>query len=147
MNPLLRLIFIIGALFIFSCTSKPKPSSRVAQHSVVLPGDFLDFLDEFHTDIDFQKSHIIWPLQGLPTMMDSSYVEGSYRWTQKDWVMHQEFDDLNDEFEQTYSMFSDDMVIEHILHINGSMGMERRFSRSTDSWNLIYYAGMNVIRK
>ncbi len=133
-----------------SCSTSPKVESDDSVQSVVLPDDFLYFLDDFHSDVDFQKAHIQWPLQGLPTLMNSSdttLVKDSYRWTKDNWIMHQDFDVTNEEFEQQYSMFGDDMVIEQILHINGSMGMERRFSKRDDTWNLIYYAGMNLIKK
>ncbi len=150
MNRLIILFTLSGSLFLISCSNTPKAESEVTEQSLDLPDDFLDFLDEFHSDVDFQKAHIQWPLQGLPTLMngsDTTLVEDAYRWTKEDWIMHQDFNENNDEFEQQYSMFGDDMIIEHILHINGTMGMERRFSKRDDTWNLIYYAGMNLIKK
>lgn len=147
MNRIIALIILAFSLFLFSCTSGQKSNTAEMEQSLILPDDFLDFLDEFHGDIDFQKAHIQWPLEGIPTMMDSSYVEGTYRWSEEQWIMHHDFDESNEEFEPVYTMFGDDVVIEHILHINGSMGMERRFSKQDDSWKLIYYAGMNLIRK
>ena len=35
------------------------------------------------------------------------------------------------------------MVVEYIVHKNGKFGMERRFAKFGDEWNLIYYAGLN----
>ena len=147
MNRLIAIFIITGSLFLFSCANSPKPDTTQTKRSVTLPDDFWDFLDEFHGDIEFQKAHIQWPLEGLPSMMDSSYVEETYRWSEQDWIMHHDFDETNEEFELAYTMFGDDVVIEQILHINGTMGMERRFSKQDDSWKLIYYAGMNFIRK
>ena len=141
---------IISSLTLTSCSNNPKSEVNNSHQSVVLPDSFSDFLDEFHSDEAFQKAHIQWPLQGLPTLMndgDSISVDGSFRWTEEEWVMHHEFDENNEEFEQTYTMVGDDIIIEQILHINGTMGMERRFSRQDDSWMLIYYAGMNLIRQ
>ena len=88
------LLLISGSLILFSCTSSPKSETRTDLQSDSLPNDFLDFLDEFHSDLDFQKAHIQWPLEGLPPMMDSSYVEGSFRWTADNWVMHHDFDEI-----------------------------------------------------
>lgn len=112
-----------------------------------LPDDFLDFLDQFHTDEDYQMAHIRWPLQGVPTMIEDSIDVATFRWTKDDWVMHKGFDTDNAEFEQSFKPFGDDMIIEQIIHINGKTGMERRFARSEDGWNLIYYAAMNFLKQ
>jgi len=144
------------SLFIFlvvllSCNNSSKADSSGTDEipeSAELPVDFLNFLDEFHGDEEFQLAHIRFPLQGLPSMMDESSSDmGQYRWTKDDWVMHKGFDQDNEEFEQSFKLYGEDMVVEHIVHINGQTGMERRFSKSEDSWDLIYYAAMNFIKQ
>lgn len=150
MNRLIILTILLSTFFLSSCSNNPNSDTSDRVQSVVLPDDFIEFLEAFHADLDFQKSHIQWPLQGIPSMMDSrdtTLETSTFRWQQDNWVMHHDFLEDNDEFEQTYSVFSEDMIIEQILHINGSIGMERRFAKRDDSWNLIYYAGMNVIKQ
>jgi len=150
MSRVIILFLISGILISSACNNTPDTSSEAEMTSIDLPNDFVDFLDSFHSSSDFQKSHIQWPLQGLPPMMDDSDTTlnlTTFRWTPDDWVMHVGFSEDNEEYEQSYSMFGDDMIVEQILHINGSMGMERRFAKRDDTWNLIYYAGMNLIKK
>ena len=145
MNRTIIFFFLAGSILLSSCANEQKTTTAETSQSVVLPDGFLDFLDEFHSDINYQKAHIQWPLEGVPSMIDSSYVKGEFRWSQDDWVMHNDFDEDNEEFEQKFTLFGENMIIEHITHINGSIGMERRFSREEDSWKLIYYAGINFI--
>jgi len=150
MTRLIISLIFSGSLILGSCTNSPKSNPNNTHYAIDVPDDFIYFLDEFHSDTVFQKAHIQWPLQGLPTWMngnDTTIVDDSFRWTEDNWVMHRDFDQDNEEFEQKFSTVGDDIVIEQILHINGSMGMERRFSRRDDSWVLIYYAGMNLIRQ
>ena len=150
MNRLIILFLASSALFLGSCSNGSKSEASTSNQSEVLPDDFWDFLDEFHTDVEFQKAHIQWPLQGIPTLMDSrdsTLVTETYRWIADEWIMHHDFDESNEEFELNYSMVGDAIIIEQIIHINGSMGMERRFAKQEDSWMLIYYAGMNLIRQ
>ena len=59
--------------------------------------------------------------------------------------MHKGFED-NEEFEQSFTLFTEDMITEKITHISGKIEMERRFAKMDDEWRLIYYAAMNFIK-
>jgi len=149
MKLLTKLSLFISLCLLASCGNAPKTETTTSTNfeEMVLPHDFVDFLDEFHGSEEFQMNHIRFPMQGLPSMMADSVDTETFRWTVENWVIHQGFDLDNEEFEQTFKLFGDDMIVEHIIHINGQTGMERRFSRSGESWDLIYYAAMNFIKK
>lgn len=149
MKLLTKLSFIALLFAVISCNSTPKTDTdtTVEDVSVDVPYDFIQFLDEFHTDEDFQLAHIRFPLQGAPSMIVDSIDTATFRWEADNWVMHKGFDPDNEEFVQTFKMFGDNMIAEHIIHINGKTGMERRFAKSGDSYDLIYYAAMNFIKQ
>lgn len=135
---LIVLLFIIA-----SC----KPQLQEANDTNVdLPMDFQIFLEQFHSDSLYQINHINFPLQGIPTMMDSLYDASGYHWAKGDWVMHKGFD-ANEEFEQSFTLFTENMITEKITHISGKIEMERRFAKLDDEWHLIYYAAMNFIKQ
>lgn len=148
MKLLTKLSFIALLLAMISCNTTPKAETEsVPDLEVVLPDDFVDFLDEFHSDKTFQLAHIRFPLQGAPSMIVDSIDTTTFRWQADEWVMHKGFDLNNEEFVQTFKVFGDNMIAEHIIHINGQTGMERRFAKSEDSWDLIYYAAMNFLKQ
>lgn len=143
------LVFVLFSLLLLlgsSCNS--VINNQDVQSEVILPNGFEDFLAKFHADKEFQLAHIQFPLQGLPTMMKESQADlEGFTWEKENWIMHHEFDPDNGEFEQTFTLMGDDLVLEKILHLNGNLGLERRYVRSDDSWTMIYYAGMNFIRQ
>lgn len=149
MKLLTNLILITFLFAVTSCGSNPNAQSDETTPAVevVLPDDFVDFLDEFHTNEEFQLAHIRFPLQGAPSMIVDSIDVANFRWTSDEWVMHKGFDPENEEFVQSFKLFGDNMISEHIIHINGQTGMERRFAKSDDGWDLIYYAAMNFLRQ
>lgn len=139
----LTLILLLAVLAIGCKNDKQKEAKDI---TVDLPLDFEDFWDRFHQDSLYQIEHINFPLQGIPTMMDSVYDATGYLWKKEEWVMHKNFES-NEEFDQSFALFTEDMITERITHINGRMGMERRFAKIDDEWQLIYYAAMNFIEQ
>ncbi len=124
-------------------TQKEVPS---AQPNDQLPTDFLTFYEQFHTDSAFQLNHIVFPLEGLPANVDSLTVANrSFRWQRDNWVLHRSFDELEEGFNKTYNMVSDEMIIEDITHQSGQYGMQRRFAKYEEGWFMIYYAAMNEL--
>ncbi|MBT8219238.1 MAG: DUF4348 domain-containing protein [Bacteroidia bacterium] len=129
-----------------SCQLKSR-NEAPEQSQTLIPEDFLDFYVKFHEDSLFQLNHIRFPLQGAPSMMDTLIDLNAFRWTKQDWIIHQPFDESNEEFERSLEVLTEDMIVEKITHINRSVGMERRFAKSEDGWHLIYYIGMNFLNE
>ena len=110
-------------------------------------GSFETFYKRFHEDTSFQKSRITFPLEGIPAFADSSQMfDGTFRWQEKDWVFHRMTDSLQQNFDREFISLGDELIIEHLTHKSAQIGMERRFAKLGDGWNLIYYAGMNYIK-
>lgn len=109
-----------------------------------LPKDFLVFYDRFHSDSVYQLSHILFPLEGLPPDTDSLTANnGTFRWQKETWVLHKHFDSMEGNYTQQFIPFGANMVVEQIRHAQASYGMQRRFAKFDDEWQLIYYGAMN----
>ena len=110
-----------------------------------LPGDFVYFFDRFGADSNYQKSHIIFPLEGLPNSTGDKLANSSERffWQKEGWQLHRAFTDPSQQFEQWFEMIGD-RVIEHWVWTKGTnLFLQRRFGKLNDGeWYLIYYAGM-----
>ena len=116
------------------------------QEDESMPPDFLAFYQRFHSDSVYQMEHIVFPLQGLPSMADDATLSANnYRWQKEDWVLHQPFENAEGEFSRRFTKINDEMVIENIELVGGGYGMQRRWSKSGEDWYLIYYAGMNQL--
>ena len=123
-----------------------QPEEVVEEYSAdeSMPEGFLAFYQRFHEDSLFQLEHIVFPLQGIPAEADSmTIVEGSFRWQKENWVMHHPIEDAGTQFSRSMKKVGDEIVIENITVAKGQYGMQRRFSKMSDEWYLIYYAGMN----
>lgn len=132
---LLFTVLIVGLL---ACGTRDKSQDD---------GSFEEFYKRFHEDTAFQKSHVTFPLEGIPAFADSSQMyNGTFRWQEDTWVFHRMTDSLQQNFDREFISLGDDLIIEHLTHKSGKIGMERRFARLGDGWNLIYYAGMNYIK-
>ena len=109
-----------------------------------IPKDFLVFYDRFHTDPVYQLSHILFPLEGLPPDTDSlTASSGTFRWQKDSWILHKHFDSMEGNYTQQFIPFGENMVVEQIRHAQAAYGMQRRFARIGDEWQLIYYGAMN----
>lgn len=113
-----------------------------------MPEGFTEFYQRFHADSLFQIEHIVFPLQGLPDDADSlTIVTDNFRWQMEDWRMQRPFDFEMSDFRREILPVNENMVVEKIVHTSGEMGMVRRFAKVAGEWHLIYYAGMNRLRK
>jgi len=145
----IQMKFIILLLFsgtvLLSC-GQDKASAPAAGGNQLadLPEDFKTFYQKFHSDSIYQIEHIVFPLEGLPDKADSlTIASGNFRWQKENWRMQRAVDfDLSD-FTRKLVPVNEVMVVEYIVHKNGKFGMERRFAKFGDEWNLIYYAGLN----
>jgi hypothetical protein len=131
---------------IFSCVQSPQEDDP-ASIEQSLPGDFMDFIEKFQTDSSYQMDHITFPLMGLPSGSDSTNSLRDFRWHRDDWVLHRAFEDPNNAYMHDYIMVDDQFIIERIRLKAAPFGMERRFARLGEEWNLIYYAAMNQMKK
>ena len=74
---ILQLIIMFGLISFMAC-KKEKPVMP-SPEGTSLPDDFQTFYDKFHTDSVFQMSHIIFPLQGQPSLTDTSaYIPDNF---------------------------------------------------------------------
>ncbi len=124
-------ILLLSSLLFFACKNTPGATSQSSDVSVVsedVPQDFLGFYMQFHSDTIFQKEHIIFPL--------SQQADGS-PWLREGWTIHKAFTN-QDGFKQVFTSVKG-LVFETIKDDKGLYTIERRFSKSADSYNLIYY--------
>ncbi len=121
--------------------SKPtNPSASETEFS-----GFLSFYEQFHQDSLFQIEHILFPLAGMPSMLDDEAVSADFKWQREDWKMQRPLDP-DGEFTQKFNPVDSALIIEYILHRTGKYGMERRFAKLGEDWKLIYYTDLNSIR-
>ncbi len=142
------LVFTLLAISFFSLLSCNNSKKDVAssENAPPLPPDFMTFYQSFHVDSSFQMQHIVFPLQGYPDYADSlTLAEGSYRWLPENWTMQRSIDFEMSEFKRHFETVNEQMVVERIVHQNGTFGMVRRFAKVAGEWHLIYYAGMNKL--
>ncbi len=139
------ILLILSGSFLWSCGQESSgPPDAGATRQVELPDDFKAFYQKFHSDSIYQMEHIVFPLEGLPDKADSTTLaSGNFKWNREDWRMQRAVDfDLSD-YTRKIVPVNEVMVVEYIVHKNGQFGMERRFAKFGDEWNLIYYAGLN----
>lgn len=135
-------------LMFASCQQQKTEGAVMAptiEEEPVIPADFRAFYDKFHTDTNYQKEHITFPLSGLPANADTlSYND--FRWNAENWKWHRNIDPSLTGYDREWQMVTDEMVIETIIQQTSRIGMERRFAKMDNGWMLIYYAGMNPMR-
>lgn len=132
----LLLFLIIG----FSCNDEEQITETSAD-------DFDTFYERFHADSNFQKEHILFPLQGIPSNPDSMMLaDRSFRWTKEDWIVQNKIDPSSG-FSSTIFPVDSALVIENIMHKTGQYAMERRFAKQSGEWMLIYYAGLSRVQQ
>jgi hypothetical protein len=131
-----RFIFLILFIVFQACKSDTSqvdpPEASLFKEEI--PQDFLGFYDRFHSNIDYQMNHIIFPLQ---EKSDSTL------WQKDEWLMHKPFDTQDGEFSRSYTHLNG-IVVEVIQDQNGLFKVERRFSKSRDGYDLIYYKITNA---
>ncbi len=134
------IVLALGTIAFAAMTCKRKPAADLST--------FQGFYERFHSDSLYQMEHILFPLEGLPSVMDTTLANvPDFRWTESNWRMHRAFDFEGSEYEQTLATFGEDVVVEKIMHQTGAFGMLRRFARMDGEWYLIYFADMNPVKK
>ena len=131
--------FLVAMLTIIGCKKKE------ANIDQALPVGFESFYTKFHEDSIFQIDHIRFPLEGIPSI-SSQEVIPDFHWDIKDWTMHRPFTDFSD-YTREFTVIDSTIVIERIQLKNKEYGMERRFAKTGNEWQLIYYAAMNKLVK
>lgn len=137
-------LFALSIAVIFVLTFQSCKKKSISDGSE-LPVGFSEFYDKFHEDSLYQVAHIRFPLEGLPTVGDNS-VALDYRWEAEDWVMHKPFT-ADEEYNRELNVVDSTIVIETIRLKTNEYGMERRFAKFGNDWQLIYYAAMNKLIK
>ena len=132
---------VMGLSF-FSCGT-PQQKQQVPDDPFV---EFMQFYRQFLEDSTFQMERILFPLEGVPTNVDSTTLAGGkFRWQKEDWELHRPFNVEGSDYEQQFMPFDEDLIIETIVHKSGNYASERRFAKIEDKWYLIYYAGLNQV--
>ena len=121
------------------CKDKSSVDDSMDVVTVEIPEDFLTFYNQFHTDTLFQVEHINFPLAGLPSLDPQEDISGTTFWWERDgWKYHRPFNDMDGTYSRTFTNFQD-IITETIKDQSGQFTMVRRFTRSGDSWRLIFY--------
>ncbi len=133
---------IVFALFVLfglsNCTERRNQNEDPLGN---LPADFSSFYQQFHTDTAFQLTHIVFPLKGLrgDNVLDSNGI--ALPWVKETWKLHKRIENMRD-YQQTFDVLSDDLIVETIEERDAPIAMQRRFARMSDGWHLIFYAEM-----
>ena len=128
----MKKILFITLLFV-ACKNDTAVEST--PQIVEIPEEFVSFYEKFHTDSLFQLEHIIFPL---------SMKSDSTKWQKDEWTHHKAFDSQDGAYTREFDNFNG-IIIETIREKNNSFKIERRFSKSSDSYNLIYYVIENQL--
>lgn len=132
-------------LFATACSNPQQEAVRSGEAG--LPDDFLAFYERFHRDSAFQMERIVWPLEGIPDNAGSRLSDTDFRWQPSTWKMMRPIEASGDRFDREFLPVSEDIIIEKITHRSGDYGLIRRFAVVGEEWHLIYYAGVNPLRK
>lgn len=128
----------------FACNVNPKVLSK--EESSALSADFIEFYEKFHNDSLYQIRHCLFPMEGLPDQADSTVNVKEFRWTEKTWKMHHALSDSTG-LVKSFSKLGENMITERMLDEKQGLGMERRFAKMGNEWNLIYYVGLNQYKR
>lgn len=108
---------------------------------------FSAFYERFHSDSLYQMEHILFPIDGIPSGMDTALASiPNFRWTEEIWQIHRPFNFEGSDYERKLSAFGNDVLEEQIVHETGAFAMVRRFARMDGEWYLIYFADMNPVK-
>lgn len=146
----LFLLLLVGVAMV-AC--RPKSGSEPAAEAISmtlpseLPADFAVFYQKFHQDSLYQMAHIVWPLQGQTSVqVDSAHSEKRpMQWQKETWHMHHAVDFSDGDFIQEWTPMSETLLIERIRTKGANYALERRFAKSGNEWELIYYADMQEL--
>lgn len=135
---------LMTSLLLTACNDKNRDQQVLTSTPAYESEDFQSFYEKFGTDTAYQMAHIVFPLEGMPALRDSTdVIPVDFRWERDQWVTHKPYDDMNGTFAREFIDFKG-IVIEKISDASGRYTMERRFSKMSDGWQLIYYRAMGV---
>lgn len=126
------LALVLLATLISCKENGPKESMDAEANDVLnveIPEDFVEFYNKFHSDSTFQINHIIFPL--------AKKSDGS-KWQKKTWKIHKAFNDQNGAYQRSFDNFNG-IIFETIVEKTGAYKIVKRYSKTNDSYNLIYY--------
>ena len=134
--------FIAFIFLLIACSSdkeKVKQEDEIQPIKSELPDGFSDFYEQFHSDSSFQLSHVIFPLKGVNTMIDTmSQTSIDVEYFPENWKLHIPF--VQDAgYNRSFTVLGD-LVIENINDNMGLLNIERRWGIIDKDWNLIYYS-------
>ena len=144
-----KLFFFALLMLAILSSCKKKATPETATDMAKMSEDFRSFYEKFHSDSAFQHNHIRFPLQGLPSDVDSATLaDKDFYYTADIWKNHQPVDFSKGEFTQSVEALGDRMIVERIYKSDNSYAIERRFARLSDNeWYLIYYIAPNKFSK
>ncbi len=146
----MKISYSIALIFlIFTACNKNKSQDKNLDGIFFdqdVPADFLEFYLRFHQDSVYQIEHIDFPLAGIPNLaydMPQDSIN-KFSWQAEDWKLHKAFN-YSDDYAREYIKYSDELIGEIIYEKENGYGIERRFSKTSNGWRLIYYIGMNKV--
>jgi hypothetical protein len=135
----------VSVLLLLSCqnNSNQLPVSDQVLTNGAIPEDFHSFYEKFHSDSQFQLTHISWPLSGKTGIQkDSNSTDTVDKiWEKENWRMHKldAFDPKD--YKREWEAVGDILVMERITARAVPFGIERRFAKRPDKeWELIFYS-------
>lgn len=145
MRTVLLIAFSVGSILLFCCQNNNNQlnvSDQVLTNGTI-PEDFTAFYQKFHSDSQFQMTHISWPLSGKTGVQKDSTTTSTVDkiWEQQGWKMHK-LDAFNPkDYKREWEAVGDIMVMERITARAVPFGIERRFAKRADQeWELIFYS-------
>jgi len=131
-----QIFFLLLVIFLSACRQSSHQEHTHTHEEIIsqeVPQAFLKFYMKFLSDTTYQKSHIVFPLK--------SKADGT-PWLAEEWECHRPFDD-NGEFQQQFVNMNG-LILETISDPKGMYKMERRYMKSNDGYDLIYFTVMNA---
>ena len=136
-NGVLFLIMIV--FFIFGGCKDSQGDVLQKEEIRELPASFVTYYTNFHSDSTYQMNHIIFPLKGRVSIIDSNGVNSVEKiYEEESWQLHKPFYD-SASYNQTFQMLGDQIVTETIVDKMGLLEIERRWGMMDSSWYLISY--------
>lgn len=137
-------ILVIG-INIFRDGNSNASSDKIATQETIqveLPSDFVIFYERFHTDSVYQMKHIVFPLEGLPAMIDSTFDINNFKWSVANWNLHKTYNNYDGTYIREFDNFNG-LITQRIYDTGHRFEMRTRYSKLGEEWYLIYYAAMN----
>lgn len=138
-------LFLILAIGSFSACRNTSATGESAAVGLTGIESFDAFYEKFHQDSTFQMEHIVFPLYGLENFDGDPDTDSGRTWTAEEWKLHKALDPADDGYIRSFTLVNEGLIEEEIKHRTGAFTLFRRFSKSDDSWELIYYASLSNV--